>query len=188
MRTRTLVWLGLAIGSPALGQEMISNWSAPPYWSPSQVSVEAPSGMRHALAAAAVAAPMPFVSVTPCRLVDTRGNLQTGPFGPPSLGINGQRDIPIQSHPVCTGIPATAGAYSLNLTVTNTGAQPFGFLKAWPAGGAEPNVSTLNYPGPGATLANAAVVSAGTGGAISIRSGNASADVVIDINGYYAPQ
>jgi len=147
--------------------------------------------MRHTLsaaAAAAVPAPMPFVAVAPCRLVDTRGNGQTGAFGPPSLGINGQRDIPIQSHPVCTGIPANAGAYSLNMTVTNTGSQPFGFLKAWPAGGAEPNVSTLNYPAPGATLANAAVVSAGTAGAISIRSGNAGADVVIDINGYYAPQ
>src|SRR6476620_4300049 len=134
MRTRgwMLVCLGLAIASTTLGQEMISNWSAPPYWSPSQVSgEEARSGMRHTLAAAAVAGPMPFVALAPCRLMDTRGNGQTGAFGPPSLGINGQRDVPIQSHPVCTGIPANAGAYSLNMTVTNTGSQPFGFLKVW---------------------------------------------------------
>src|SRR5207253_1790571 len=119
----------------------------------------------------------------PCRIMDTRGLGQTGPFGTPTLAANATRNVPIPTHPLCTGIPASAGAYSLNITVTNTGASPFGFIKIWPSGAPEPNVSTLNWSSAGQTIANAAVVQAGTSGAITIRAGNASADVIIDING-----
>jgi hypothetical protein len=77
----------MAIGSTVVGQEMISNWSAPPYWSASVAVAEDGAGgekIRHAFASAAVSSPMPFVAVAPCRLMDTRGNGQTGAFGPPS--------------------------------------------------------------------------------------------------------
>jgi len=175
-----------------MAQEAIPNWTAAPFWQPSSAHkgkmarVEGAVGVEGIEAAAAVSAPLPFVAITPCRLMDTRNAGQTGPFGPPSLGVDATRNIPVPTHPVCTGIPATAGAYSLNFTVTNTGSNPFGFLKVWPQGTTEPNVSTLNWNTGGATVANAAIVPAGTGGGITVKSGNASSDVIIDINGYYA--
>ena len=86
------------------------------------------------------------------------------PYGPPSLAQGVARDFDLNSDPQCTGIPAAVDAYSLNITVTNT--QGAGFIKIWPQGGTQPNVSTLNYLG-AQTLANAAIVPAGT--AVDIR-------------------
>ncbi len=82
----------------------------------------------------------------------------------------------------CTGIPAGASAYSLNITVTNTlGA---GFISLYPTGGSAPLVSTLNFVA-GQTIANAAIVPAGTGGAITAVAGVSGTDLIIDINGYF---
>jgi hypothetical protein len=58
------------------------------------------------------------------------------------------------------------------------------FLLAYPTGGALPFASTLNsYDG--RVVANAAIVAAGTGGAISTYVSD-EADVIIDINGYFS--
>ena len=51
------------------------------------------------------------------------------------------------------GIPSTAQAYALNMTVVPFGT--LGFLSAWPAGLPQPGSSTLNAP-TGAITANAA--------------------------------
>ena len=47
-----------------------------------------------------------------------------------------------------------------------------------------PNVSTLNYTA--GIVANAAVVPAGTNGAINVYA-TFTTDVLFDINGYFAP-
>ena len=123
-----------------------------------------------------------FYTVTPCRVADTRtGQGFTGQFGPPSLAAFVDRNFPIQSS-TC-GIPATVQAYALNMTVVPPG--PLSFLSAWPTGLAYPGVSTLNSPD-GFVIANAAIVPAGTGGAITIVAGNPT-DLIIDIVGYFAP-
>jgi hypothetical protein len=89
----------------------------------------------------------------------------------------------LNSQPNCTGIPAGVDAYSLNFTVTNT--QGPGFLKVYPQGGSVPlDVSTINYVG-GQTIANAAIVPAGTNGGITVIAGVSGTDVIIDINGYF---
>lgn len=121
-----------------------------------------------------------FFPVTPCRLVDTRG--AAAPLGGPSLSAGAARSFPLLSG--SCGIPGTAQAYSLNFTSVP---RPFGlgFLTTWPTGSAQPTVSTLNAP-TGAVTANAAIVPAGTSGAISVVASNDS-DVVIDVNGYFAP-
>ena len=120
--------------------------------------------------------------MTPCRVADTRSSQSfTGMFGPPSLAAYAGRDFPIQSS-LC-GIPATARAYALNMTVVPQ--RPRGFLSAWPTGDAYPGVSTLNSPD-GFVIANAAIVPAGTSGAISVVAGNPT-DLIIDIVGYFAP-
>ena len=81
------------------------------------------------------------------------------------------------------GVPATAAAYSLNVTVVPDG--PLPFLTAWPTGAGQPGVSTLNSFD-GSVVANAAIVPAGTNGAVSIYVTNRT-QVILDINGYFAP-
>ncbi len=123
-------------------------------------------------------APLQFVSIAPCRIMDTRN--APGNFGGPFIPGGGSRSVPIQSS--SCGIPAAAQAYALNITViprTST----LGFLTVWPTGQSQPLVSTLNSPD-GSVLANAAIVSAGAGGSINVFASN-DTDLVIDINGYF---
>lgn len=120
-----------------------------------------------------------FYSMSPCRLVDTRN--ATGPLGGPSLAGNASRTFPLLSSPC--NLPSTAKAYSLNYTSVPKG--PLGFLTTWPTGQSQPLVSTLNAP-TGTVTANAAIVPAGTNGSIDVFVTN-SADLVIDVNGYFAP-
>jgi hypothetical protein len=122
-----------------------------------------------------------FYPVTPCRVADTRSSQgKTGAFGPPALTGYARRDFPIAG--VCD-VPSSARAYSLNVTAIPRG--PLDFLSVWPAGQPYPYVSTLNSP-LGLTIANAAIVPAGTGGAISVVTGNPT-ELIIDVNGYFAP-
>lgn len=120
--------------------------------------------------------PLRFVPVPPCRLLDTREG--TGAFGGPALAGDSARDIVVPDGPC--GIPRTAKAYSLNVAVVPFGA--LGFLTVWPAGQARPLASTLNSDG--RVKSNAAIVGAGTGGAISVY-GTAATALVLDINGYF---
>ncbi|MBL8230256.1 MAG: hypothetical protein JNL98_17330 [Bryobacterales bacterium] len=129
---------------------------------------------------AALSSPLPFVPVTPCRVVDTRpGQGKTGSFGPPMPLGGSTRTVPVPA--AGCGIPATAVAYSLNITVVPVG--PLSYLAVWPAGSPQPNVSTLNSF-EGRVVANAALVPAGTGGAINFFVTNPT-EVIIDINGYF---
>jgi hypothetical protein len=59
------------------------------------------------------------------------------------------------------------------------------YLSVWPAGSPQPFVSTLNS-WDGSVVANAAIVPAGTNGAISVFVTDSS-HVIVDINGYFAP-
>ncbi len=120
-----------------------------------------------------------FIPVTPCRVLDTRGNF--GVFGGPMMPANSSRDVPITSG--SCGIPTTAQAYSLNITAVPPGRLTF--LTVWPSGQAQPNVSTLNSFD-GRTVANAAIVPAGTNGSISMFASDAT-HVIIDIDGYFVP-
>jgi hypothetical protein len=120
-----------------------------------------------------------FVPVTPCRVADTRN--PAGPFGGPILWGGQTRSFTVPSS--SCGIPASAGAYSLNVTVVPSGG--LGYLSLWPAGQAQPVVSTLNSPD-GRIKANAALVPAGTGGGVSLYATDAT-HVVLDISGYFIP-
>lgn len=123
-----------------------------------------------------------FVGVDPCRIVDTRG--PTGAYGAPALVAGVPRNFDLNDGP-CTGIPPGVEAYSLNITVTNT-AGP-GFILIYPQGGSQPLVSTLNYVA-GQTIANAAIVPAGTGGGVTVVAGVSGTDLIIDINGYFSDE
>jgi hypothetical protein len=124
-------------------------------------------------------AALAFYPVTPCRLVDTR--LATGALGGPALVGNTTRSFPLLASPC--NVPATAQAYSLNYTAVPKAR--LGFLTTWATGKPQPLVSTLNAP-TGVITANASIVSAGTNGAVSVLATDDS-DLVIDVNGYFAP-
>ncbi len=124
--------------------------------------------------------PLQLMTVTPCRVIDTRGG--AGPLGGPSIAGGTSRTIPVPSS--SCGVPPNAAAYSLNITVVPKGGT-LGYLTVWPAGQPQPLVSTLNSLN-GAVRANAAIVPAGTGGAINAFATD-TADVIIDINGYFVP-
>ena len=120
-----------------------------------------------------------FYPVAPCRVADTRS--PDGPFGGPIVTAGSTRNFAIPAS-VCS-VPATAAAYSVNVTVVPQGS--LAYLTAWPQGLTRPNVSTLNSFG-GAVVANAAIVPAGGGGAISVYATNTT-HVIVDIDGYFAP-
>jgi len=119
-----------------------------------------------------------FVPVVPCRLVDTRPPNGSGP-----IQANTFRTFPIPQEGGCH-IPATASAYSLNVTVVPI--TTLGYLTMWPAGiDLQPVVSTLNSLD-GRVKADAAIVPAGTNGAVNVYVTDTT-NVILDINGYFAP-
>jgi len=124
--------------------------------------------------------PKGLILVPSCRVADTRG--MNGPLGGPSMAAGEIRSFPIPSG-VCN-VPINASAYSLNVTVVPH--EPFSYLTIWPTGQARPDVSTLNA-NEGGVVANAAIVTAGINGAVSIYVTD-SADIFLDINGYFAGQ
>ncbi|MBI4910102.1 MAG: BACON domain-containing protein [Acidobacteria bacterium] len=129
-----------------------------------------------------------LVPVSPCRLVETRaayaGTTWSGSFGPPILTAGATRTIPVTASPRC-GIPPSAKAFVLNVTLDtvegNSG--PVDFVTLWPAGEARPEHFTLRTT-TGGYIANAAIVKAGTGGAISVYASN-SVHLIVDISGYF---
>jgi hypothetical protein len=177
MRERSLQLALLSILlAPAAPAQPVENWPAPLLWSPPVTAEDSESAGKQGVPTAT----LPFVGITPCRIVDTRGPV--GPFGAPALPASLPRSFDLNNGP-CPGIPANAEAYSLNVTVTNT--QGPGFILINPTGGPVAVVSTLNYTA-GQTLANAAVVAAGTSGQVDFTAGVSGTDLIIDINGYYA--
>lgn len=193
-RTSTLIAilaLGVGWGQTLPAVEVpIGTWNAPPTWAAPGASGAASDSIRTPVPAreepidvlaAVPTLPLVFTGVTPCRVADTRdGGFPPG-YGPPSMPSSAPRDFTMTGR---CGIPSSAQAVSVNFTVTNTlGA---GFLLVFPAGGAAASVSTLNYLA-GQTVANAAVVPLGTGGALTAVAGVSGFDLLIDVNGYYAP-
>ncbi len=140
------------------------------------VGVYFPSNNYHGFLATPVSSqPLQLVTVTPCRLVDTR---LTG--GPIQGGTS--RSFTLPGLGGCN-IPTTAAAYSLNVTVVPDGT--LGYLTIWPTGENQPVVSTLNSTD-GRVKANAAIVPAGTSGAVSVYVSDTT-NVILDIDAYFGP-
>lgn len=120
-----------------------------------------------------------FFTVAPCRIVDTRN--PDGPVGGPALDANTNRTFPITGF---CGIPPTAKAVSINITVTQPSS--LGDLRIYPAGIVLPLTSSMNYRG-GQTRANNAIVLLGTTGSLSLRCVQISGSVhfILDVNGYF---
>jgi hypothetical protein len=120
--------------------------------------------------------PSSFFTLTPCRVADTRD--PNGPYGGPALATGVERTFMMSGQ--CS-IPASARAVSLNVTVTQPGAQ--GHVLLYPAGVSPPVVSTINFR-PGQTRANNAIVPLGANGGLAVQSA-APTHLIIDVNGYF---
>jgi hypothetical protein len=83
------------------------------------------------------------------------------------------------------GVPASAKALSVNLTVTQPAAG--GYLVLFPANFEIPLTSSINF-GAGQTRANNAVVSLafdGSGGIKVVNASGATVHFILDVNGYF---
>ena len=119
-----------------------------------------------------------FYTLTPCRLVDTRG--AGGPNGSPALVANTDRLFRL----VGCGVPSSARAVAVNITVTQGSVA--GSLTIYPAGEDLPGTSSINY-GAGQTRANNGILALGVNGSVFVSCTQASGSVqfILDISGYF---
>jgi PKD repeat protein len=118
-----------------------------------------------------------YVPIDPSRVLDSRfGTGLSGPFSP---GV--PRTFQVAG---VGGIPANAVAVTGTLTVTGQNGSGYVFLG--PDATPTPASSTLNFPY-GDTRATGVTTALGPGGILSATLGGASAHVVFDVTGYFAP-
>lgn len=168
------------------GDVPLRTWSAPPYWVPpaeaeADRSAREPRAFPESSPRGAPSAPLPFFALPPCRVADTRDGSYPPGYGPPNIPGATTRTFQITGQ---CAVPAGAAALSANFTATNTLGP--GDLRVFPTGGVVPLVSTLNYVAD-QTVANAAIVPLSAGGALTVQADVSGLDLVLDVNGYYAP-
>ena len=127
-----------------------------------------------------VTAPPPagfgFYTVSPCRLVDTRGAQG------PAIAAGASRTFTFVG---ACGLPSGAKSVSLNVTVV--AGSTAGNVVVYPGDLAAPGTSTLNFVA-GQTRANNAVVGLATNGAGTVGVKNraaAAVHLVVDVTGYF---
>jgi hypothetical protein len=119
-----------------------------------------------------------FFTLPPCRLVDTRN--ATGPMGGPALTGGQSRSFALAGS---CGVPSTAKAVSLNLTVVTPTAA--GDLTLGP--GCVTPTSSISFA-PSQTLANNVVGALTMAGALTVTAqmpSSATVQVILDVNGYF---
>ncbi len=115
-----------------------------------------------------------YTALPPTRLLDTRTNGTT-------LGTNSSLSLKV----VGGAVPSDATAVALNVTVTDT--TNASYLSVYPAGEPQPLISNLNWS-PGETVPNLVIVPVGSGGEVTFYNDQGRADVVVDLEGYFAPE
>lgn len=118
-----------------------------------------------------------FTAVSPTRLLDTRSAGQG-----PALSAGQVRTLPIAG---AAGSPVPAGATAVVLNVTVVAPSRATFVRVWPSGGAQPATSSLNA-GAGDSVPNLVTSGLGADGAASMVVSDGTADLVVDVVGYYS--
>ncbi|MCB0977641.1 MAG: hypothetical protein KDB02_09300 [Acidimicrobiales bacterium] len=140
-------------------------------------------------AAADVSSSAVFVSIEPCRLVDTR--LQGSPVGgiPRTFRVAGTSGAPGEyaaqgGHDGGCGVPDDATAIKASISAVDPAGA--GFLRAWPAGTTPPNATFLNYSTDSTTNSGAlAIATDPTSADLTVKAFNGTTDLVIDVQGYF---
>ncbi|MCB0964145.1 MAG: hypothetical protein KDA98_12745, partial [Acidimicrobiales bacterium] len=125
-----------------------------------------------------------FVSVTPCRVADSRVGPRWGANERRTLRVGGA-DLDLQGGEAAgCGVPADALAAELSISVVDP--TDGGFLRAWPTGEAAPNASFSNFRA-GTSDTNTGSLALGDDAALDVRNHatRGQLDVVIDVQGYY---
>lgn len=133
------------------------------------------------------------VALTPARIADTRtGSGQ--PMAGQHFGAGQTRDVQVAGvggvppdTSFLSGTPAPVSGVILNVTATNTTTN--GFFTVWPAGATRPTASNVNWVA-GQTIPNRVFVPLGAAfsagaGKISVYNAKGTADVVVDVSGYF---
>lgn len=127
------------------------------------------------VASAATDIPGTFNTVRPIRLLDTRSNIGATPTLAPRQMLTFKATSTITT-------PVNAVA----LTITAVSPTAPGWLNVFPAGGANPLSSTVNFA-PGRTTPNSTIVQVGAGGMVSVYNGSSgTVDVLADLTGFWA--
>jgi hypothetical protein len=121
-----------------------------------------------------------FVPVTPFRMLDTREASNVPPcFQKGRVRSGGVLPVSVASR---GGVPADrVAAVAANIALTQTSGP--GWARIWPAGGAEPETSSVNSGFANHTVANHAVSKVSPNG-IALRTVS-SMHIVVDVTGYF---
>ena len=160
----------LAPGTYNAGVSTVSNsvnWSF-------TIDPAAATGITPVPVALATSTPTGFAPLAPARVVDTRLGLGVTRLAAGTLThvqVAGQGGVPTNAKAVLANVTSTAPAGS-------------GFLTMWNCSAARPEVSTLNFSA-NETVANTATIPLDGNGQLCAFS-SVSADLVVDVGGYYS--
>ena len=131
--------------------------------------------------------PGAYTAISPFRICDTRpavGGIAANQCDAPGRGtlVPGAETLTAQI--TGTHVPSGAQAVVANVTVINRGTVAT-FVTAFPAGTPQPGSSNINLPG-GKVGSNLVTVRLSTSGQITVLNAAGSADVIIDLQGYFA--
>ena len=160
----------LAPGTYNAGVSTVSNsvnWSF-------TIDPAAATGVTPVPVALATSTPTGFAPLAPARVVDTRLGLGVTRLAAGTLThvqVAGQGGVPTNAKAVLANVTSTAPAGS-------------GFLTMWNCSAARPEVSTLNFSA-NETVANTATIPLDGNGQLCAFS-SVSADLVVDVGGYYS--
>ena len=124
-----------------------------------------------------------YTAITPVRLLETRSEAGLATDDGRDLGagpIEGGETFELQVAGRA-GVPATALAAVLNVTVT--GSRADGYVTVYPCGTTRPTASNLNHVA-GQTIANLVISGLGPSGSVCIYV-SATTDVVVDLTGFH---
>jgi hypothetical protein len=133
--------------------------------------------------------PTAFYPITPIRAYDSRiGAIpESGAFAANSskvISIKDGRHVSTGAVDAANAVPSGATAVAFNVTATNTTGGSF--LAVVPGNVASSAVSSLNWTGPGVSIANAGIVGIDGSRQVRIIAGPVGTfDAIIDITGYY---
>ncbi len=125
-----------------------------------------------------------FEAVAPARICDTRPTAVSGLTDActgKTLAGSATVTVPVTGN---GGVQSTASGIVANVTVTGTTAGSY--LTVYPATSTRPLASDLNWT-PRTTVPNLVVAELGTNGALDVYNANGSANVIIDVAGWFTP-
>jgi hypothetical protein len=128
-----------------------------------------------------------YVPISPERICDTRPGNPSGLSGTALTQCEGKAPGPASVLTIqvagLEGIPLSATAAAFSVTAVDPTAS--GYLSVFPAGGARPVVSNVNFTAGSYAVANLVTSSLSSDGEVSIYNYAGTTQVVVDVEGYF---